>query len=312
MALVATARGDTRQHGMGLFRHVRLLAFTQLMTGLLVVKTLRNGTSAPNSAAALYNPLVDGGAPGRLSRSHVTLVALSALVFGSPTKAQTVTPDVRQRLEERTFLRSIEEQGGRSHASGDRPELGSTLLRTVALSPVRTIRVGFSPTSFGSDGSVLTEYATAAAHNHDRVEITATGDFELADVPSGAVIFSAAAGETLAFLKATGGVSASGPGGFSGLFRGPLRLRPSGENSILVVNSLRRINRLAPLVAGAFQMTPAPYRGNLEVFASDADPAKLRLVNVVDLEDYLAGALVCIRLESRSPSSNNAWLARSR
>jgi peptidoglycan hydrolase-like amidase len=45
-------------------------------------------------------------------------------------------------------------------------------------------------------------------------------------------------------------------------------------------------------VGGSFQLTPAPYRGELEVSRSEVDAARLRLVNVVDVEPYVAGVVV--------------------
>jgi stage II sporulation protein D len=61
---------------------------------------------------------------------------------------------------------------------------------------------------------------------------------------------------------------------------------------LLVVKSIRRINRLAPLVAGNFQMTPPPYRGELEVYPSEADATKVRIANILSFEQYVPGVVV--------------------
>ncbi len=111
----------------------------------------------------------------RLVSLHALVLVASATVL--PARAQDVSSlAARQALEERVFLRTVEEQGGRSHASGDRPELGPPLVRSFATFADQTIRVGLTPTSFSSTGAVLAEYDTAAAHNHSRVEITASVD----------------------------------------------------------------------------------------------------------------------------------------
>ena len=58
--------------------------------------------------------------------------------------------------EEALFFRTIDAQGGRSHASGERPELGPVLARPVLLEPPpATFRVGLTPTAFNLDGTVL-------------------------------------------------------------------------------------------------------------------------------------------------------------
>jgi len=191
--------------------------------------------------------------------------------------------------EEALFLRTIEEQGGRSHASGERPELGPSHSRPVLFTDGQIVRIGLTPTSLASDGSVLLEYWTAAAHNHPRVEITATGPYEVVEA-SGQVFLTGEPGETVTFVR-------RGPGGpifisysngkIGGTAPGPVWVRPNGKESILVASSLRRINRLQ-----GGQLTAPPYRGQLCVFVSEADPSALRLVNVLDVEPYVAGVVV--------------------
>ncbi len=215
----------------------------------------------------------------------VWLCALLAVAI--PAAAQETAERERNAAEEKIFLRTIEEQGGRSHSSGDRPELGPQQLYFFARSAVTTIRVGITPTMFADNGSVLQEYWTAAAHNHSIVEITSTGGMEVVDIASGRIVFLGD-GEVLTLMKTSDGmaIALNGLSGPIGSFTGPLVIHPAA-GSILIANSVRRINRL---VNG--QLTPAPFRGDLEVLASTADSTKLRLVNVVQLDpDYIAGVV---------------------
>lgn len=195
--------------------------------------------------------------------------------------------------EEALFFRVLEAQGGRSHASGERPELGPVLSRPVLEAPPpATFRVGLTPTAFNLDGSVLREYDTGPAHNHASVALTATGPFELFEVASGVPFFQGTAGEEVTFVKDGALLSVSGPGGVLGTFAGAVGARATDDVSLLVVNSIRRINRLAPLVAGNFQLTPPPYRGQLEVYPSEVDATKVRVVNVLSFEAYVPGVVV--------------------
>jgi peptidoglycan hydrolase-like amidase len=193
-------------------------------------------------------------------------------------------------LEESVFLRTIEDQGGRSHASGERPELGPTHRSAVLVSDDTTVRVGLSPSSFTADGRLALEYDTAAAHNHAAVTLTATAAFDVVDLASGTVsVFEA--GDAVAFTGRAGAVVMSFGRLELGRFAGPLRARPSRGRGLMVVPSMRRIDRLAPLVNGAFQLTPPSYHGEMEV-RTGADAGRLRLVNVVEVEDYVPGVVV--------------------
>ena len=215
------------------------------------------------------------------------LVAACLLAAGQASAAEPA------RSDEELFFRLLEEQGGRSHASGDRPELGPVLLRPVlAEPPPATFRVGLTPTAFDLSGMVLREYDAGPAHNHNSVALTATGPFELYEVATGMSFFQGAAGEEVTFVKSGALLSVSGPGGPLGTFAGPVRARATDGTGLLVVNSIRRINRLAPLVAGNFQMTPPPYRGELEVYPSEVDATKVRVVNILSFEAYVPGVVV--------------------
>jgi SpoIID/LytB domain protein len=211
---------------------------------------------------------------------------LCGLLAAVPAAAQEAVERERYAIDEQILFGTIAEQGGRSHASGDRPELGPQQLHVMSRGDVPLIRVGITPTLFAENGSVLQEYWTAAAHNHGAIEITSTGGIEVVDLSSGRLVF-AGHDDALTFVKASDGtISLSGPYGPIGWFIGPLVTRP-GPGALLIANSVRRINRLA-----GGQLTPAPYRGDLEVLASTADLTKLRLVNVVRLDpDYVTGVI---------------------
>lgn len=192
------------------------------------------------------------------------------------------------------LARTWAEQGGRSHASGDRPELGPLLAPRALASAVEPLRVGITPTAFDANGAVVAEYATSAAHNHDRVEVTATGPFLLTRPETGDVLFAGESGEVVLLARSAPGgpIALRGPAGALGTVPGPIRVRPAAESALLVVRSVRRLDRLAAPVNGSYPLAPAVYRGELEVFESAADPARVRLVNVVDVEDYVAGVVV--------------------
>ncbi len=226
--------------------------------------------------------------------SSLSFACLASLAASAAGAQEAFSLASRHALEEGVFLRSIEEQGGRSHASGDRSELGPPQVRSLAGFADDTLRVGLTPTSFSPTGAVVAEYDTAAAHNHSRVEITASGPFELLDSLTGGVLAAPVAGQVLAFVRAgpSGAVTVSQNGSQVAAGAGVFRVRPAAVDSVLIVASLRRINRLAPLVNGSYQLTPAPYRGELSVFASEADAGRLRLVNVVGIEDYVPGVVV--------------------
>lgn len=176
-----------------------------------------------------------------------------------------------------------------SHASGQRPELGPVLGSRLLTRDAGVIRVGLTPSAFNGDGSLLLEYDTAAAHNHERIEITASARFEILDA-NGAALISLDPGASATFARVGGTIDVRAPQPL-GTFPGPLRVR-TAAGAVVVVNSMRRLNRLLPPVGGGFQMTPAPYRGELEVRASEVDPARLRLIDVIEIEPYVAGVVV--------------------
>ena len=198
-----------------------------------------------------------------------------------------------RRDEEALFFRTLESQGGRSHASGERPDLGPVLTRPeLAEPPPATFRVGLTPTAFNPDGTVLREYDTGPAHNHASVSLTATGPFELYEPASGSVLFTGAAGRRRRVREVGRADGRHGPRGSAGVVRGP---RPRADRDAARVpgrESIRRLNRLLPLVGGNFQQAPPPYRGELEVYPSEVDATKVRLVNILSFEQYVPGVVV--------------------
>ena len=223
-----------------------------------------------------------------------SLVLIGIAAAGAPCLSQEPLDARRlQALEERAFFRTIEEQGGCSHDSGDRPELGPVLLDPAPSFAPQILRVGITPSSFDAAGNLVSEYLTSAAHNHTVVETTGTGFFDLLDPATGALLAVGWPGQGLAFARASlgGPIAITLKGVSLGSHPGPLRVR-AADDSLLVVNSIRRLNRLLPPIGGVYQYTPAPYHGELAVYASEADPAKLRLANLVDIENYVPGVVV--------------------
>ena len=95
--------------------------------------------------------------PGRIRSLDACLLAFLACALAP---AAIHAADER-RDEEALFFRTLESQGGRSHASGERPDLGPVLTRPeLTEPPPATFRVGLTPTAFNLDGTVLREYDT--------------------------------------------------------------------------------------------------------------------------------------------------------
>lgn len=215
---------------------------------------------------------------------------LVALVFIA-TSGIAAAPQTRDRPAvaspaEDAFLQERSRLGGLSHASGARPEFGFAAPSRALSETAPLIRVGLSPTSFTSSGALSAEYETAAAHNHAAVEVTGTGVFEVVGA-TGTPIGIFAAPQTLRATASGGAISLSVSGATLGVVPGPIRFQAQ-EGALLVVASMRRTNRLA---AGA-PMTPPPYRGVIELRVSETDPSRLRCINELGIEEYVAGVVV--------------------
>src|SRR5262245_10364232 len=113
------------------------------------------------------------------SRASCIVWLCGVLTAAVPAAAQEATEREPYAADERIFFNTIAEQGGRSHASGDRPELGPLQFHVITTGDVPPIRVGITPTQFAENGTVLQEYWTTPAHNHTTVEITSTGGMQV-------------------------------------------------------------------------------------------------------------------------------------
>jgi len=217
------------------------------------------------------------------SRLLGTLLIASSGIAAAPQTRDR--PAVVSPIEE-AFLQERSRLGGPSHASGARPEFGAIALSRALSDAVPVIRVGLSPTAFSSTGAVNAEYDTAAAHNHAAVEVTGTGTFEVIDA-TGSPVGVFAAPNTLRATSSGGAIALSLSGAALGVVPGPVRIHAQ-EGALLVISSMRRTNRLA---AGA-PLTAPPYRGVIELRLSETDPARLRCINELGIEEYVAGVVV--------------------
>ncbi|MEO5763359.1 MAG: SpoIID/LytB domain-containing protein [Vicinamibacteria bacterium] len=189
-------------------------------------------------------------------------------------------------VAEDAFLKEREVLGGLSHASGTRPEFGRMPTARALSEVAPIIRVGLSPTLFTSSGTVSAEYDTSAAHNHPAVDLTGTSAFEILD-EAGSLVGSYAASQIVHATALGGAVALSVGGATVAVVAGPVRAQPA-TGALLVVASMRRTNRLLP----NSPMTAPAYRGFIEIRVSEADPQKLRCVNELGIEEYVAGVVV--------------------
>jgi SpoIID/LytB domain protein len=211
----------------------------------------------------------------------------------------------------------LKEKEGFSFASGARAELGPLRTQTH-VSAVRTLRIGLNPTRFSDSGEVLAEFDTSTEQEHRRITLTATGPFELLLLPTGTVhdsdvradafgdhtiesqarsqdmtscqgagllIASGQAGEEFTFLPDPRGIFIAGPSGVFGPIPNPICVAPAPD-AFVVVTSLRRRN----LNRAGNPFEPPAYRGVLEIHPV-ARSGRLRLINVLDLEEYLQGVI---------------------
>lgn len=213
------------------------------------------------------------------------LATLAWIVGASAGGAQDVRVGPRS-IEDAAFLQDRERLGGLSHASGARPEFGP-LARVASLADLQPlIRVGLTPTAFTTTGGVASEYDTAAAHNHAFVEVTSTAGFRALDAQGGAILESI--GRTVRFTSASGTIGLDVDGRRIATVGSPVRIEPLAPESLIVVASMRRANRQTPNGA----LTAPAYRGAIEIRASETDPSRVRVVNELAIEDYVAGVVV--------------------
>lgn len=194
----------------------------------------------------------------------------------------------------------LKAEDGFSFASGAWLDSGSVQAQTQArILPMRTIRIGLNPTRFSESGEVLAEFDTSTAQRHSRIVLTATGPFILlqpisaGEAPTceggGTPIAFGGAGETFAFTATFGGIAVEFPSGITvSLITNSICAAPIASDTLLAVMSIRRRN----LNRAGNPFEPPRYRGVLEIQrATGLGESGLRLVNVLDLEEYLQGVI---------------------
>jgi peptidoglycan hydrolase-like amidase len=214
------------------------------------------------------------------------------LIVAAPAAAQepdpqTPPPDAsaqaqHERLEEE-FIRSRMENG-ESHASGARPELGPIIVGNPTRAVV-ALRVGLNATTFTATGAVAAEFATL---HHVFVELTNTdGDVNVIDRETGKQMTVMSAGSLLRVEHDGQGFLVTQDGVLLGSVGGPVFLRPTSRANLFRVESIRRV----------FSGTKVPlYRGALEIgrgptTAALPPPARVNLINIVAVEDYVPGVV---------------------
>lgn len=189
----------------------------------------------------------------------------------------------------------------------------------------RTVRIGLNPTQFSSMGEVLREFDTSTQQKHERITLTATGPFTVLELLSdpaaeadhlrvtraascegaSAPLVFGQAGEEFAFTATSDGISIISPQGEFFVPATTVLCVAPAPDAVVVVTSLRRRN----LNRAGNPYEPPRYRGVLEIrhsqsFAGTETSASLpdgpgfqtgepllRLINVLDLEEYLQGVV---------------------
>ncbi len=254
--------------------------------------------------------------PMRAGESRGMLKASGAQPVEGAASWTPLAQDPPANEDPEAFWR-LKEKEGFSFASGARPELGPVRTQMHAL-PVRTLRIGLNPTRFSDSGEVLREFDTSTEQEHTHAVLTATGPFQLLLLPTGTVhdgdvradafgdhtiesqarsqdmtscqgagllIASGQAGEEFTFLPDPRGIFIAGPSGVFGPIPNPVCVAPAPD-AFVVVTSLRRRN----LNRAGNPFEPPPYRGVLEIHPV-ARSGRVRLINVLDLEEYLQGVI---------------------
>ncbi len=187
----------------------------------------------------------------------------------------------------------LKAEEGFSFASGAWLDLGFVQAQTqTRILPMRTIRIGLNPTRFSESGEVLAEFDTSTAQRHSRIVLTATGPFILlqSTCEEGSIpIAFGEAGEAFAFTATFGGIAVEFPSGITvSLITNSICIAPVASDVLLAVMSIRRRN----LNRAGNPFEPPYYRGVLEIQrATGLGESGLRLINVLDLEEYLQGVI---------------------
>lgn len=218
-------------------------------------------------------------------RAGVLASILAALQAGAPPRVAADPPE-DQQLED-SWIASIEEHG-RSHASGERPELGPGLVGNPTQAVV-ALRVGLHY-SFTATGA-FSEFATL---HHPAVRVGATlGTVHARDRATGHLIGVLEPGIVFEVRHDGTGFVVEADGQPLGTFAGPVRFQPTEASEELRAESILRTN-----ILGGPPVMPR-YRGALEVARGSITPAgRVNLVNVIELESYVPGVVA-----NESPAS---------
>ena len=218
------------------------------------------------------------------------LLALAA--FSTPVGTQNAveqTPDQQataQSEQERLEQEFIESKiaNGESHASGARPELGPVVLGNPTTAVV-ALRVGLYASTFTSTGGLAVEYASL---HHLSVDLTNTaGDVKVIDRSTAKEITVMSPGSLVHVEHDGTHFLVTQDDLFVGAYDGPVFFRPDSADNLFRVESIRRV----------FGGTKVPlYRGAMEVGRGAATaalppPARVNLINIVEVEDYVPGVV---------------------
>ncbi len=218
-------------------------------------------------------------------RRCLPVLLLAIVLLPAFASGQEPVPDSQQPVVdplEEEFI-NFRAEVGQSHASGARPELGPIVLGNPTQAVV-ALRVGLNATTFNATGGVTTEFASL---HHAFVDLTNTdGDVKVIDRSTGKEITVMAAGSLVHVEHDGFGFLVTQDGLFLGSFDGPVFFRPDSAANLFRVESIRR----------TFGTTQRPlYRGAMEIargrITAALTPAKVNLVNIVEVEDYVPGVV---------------------
>jgi SpoIID/LytB domain protein len=213
-----------------------------------------------------------------IATPSLVLVAVLLLGFAAVPGAD----DQPAQDPEDRWMQQLEEQGGPSHASGGRTELGPVILGNPTQAAV-ALRIGlyYSYTPTGA----FSEFFTL---HHPLVQVSNTvGAVGVLDRATGKRIGTLEPGEVYTVVLDASRYAVTGSDGTAGSVAGPVFFSPSSPENLLRVESIERTNVLA-----SGRVRPL-YRGALEVARGPATLAgRVNLVNVIELEDYVRGVVV--------------------
>lgn len=173
---------------------------------------------------------------------------------------------------------------GESHASGARPELGP-VIRGNPTQAATVLRVGLHYTTLTSGGGIVTEFSSL---HHPFVELTATdGDVKVIDRSTGKEITLMVPGSLIRVEHDGTSFLVTRDTILLGAFDGPVFFRPHSRANQFRIEHIRRSfsGVKVPLYRGAIEVA----RGSLT--AGLPPPARVNLVNIVEVEDYVPGVV---------------------